>query len=287
MNMDLASSNVYQTTYRKEEGKTIVYIALASLLALAILFGAVYFMFFNTGENQAKQMLDSQKNIEGTISNNEDMMANSQPTPSSSVTPTVKSTTTPTPTSTSEQNNNQQEEQNSQTFDTNYVYGKQEQGDYSISEDKSQILQGDNPIYTAPQDYKIVSFAINGNAIFIVFKTPDAYTYEFRKVYKGSNNLGGLFYKYYSAYDMTSFVVDPVNYKTKPTYIIFTSRSKKQIFVLKVENFKETGRKVESAPGYYNFVSAFKLADQDSILINYKTADNNTAHISITFSNEQ
>ena len=268
----------YETTsFKKNDAGAIVYIALASLGALVILLGALYFMFFNNGEQQvtSSQNTNVINNKTGNSAGNVSPTPTSTAKPTSAPTPTISATATPTLT----------EEPDSGTFNTQYIYGAFQTSDYKLSDDKTQIIKiSDNSVaYTAPNGYTLVSFAIAKPSIFVVLKTPEAYTYEFRKVVYGSNNLGGLFYKYYSAYAMTSFVVDPVNYEKIDTYLIMSSLIKKQFLVLDIKNFKEAGKKVITAPGYAEFKAAYKLANQNAIKIEYTKSDNTTGSVLVSF----
>ena len=265
----------YQTTtFQKDDSSAIIYIALASLGALVVLLGAMYFLFFNSTDTKSVQKR-VENEVAGSPEQNTTVAPTSTPTVTSTPTPTTTSTPTPTPT----------QEPQHQDIDTSYVYGYVENNQYKISDDNTKILRkSDNKVmYTAPTSYKIESFAVSGSDIFVVLKTPEAYTYDFRKVKVGSSNLGGLFYTYSSAYNMRSFVVDPKNYRTKTTYIIFDSISKKQFLVLKVDKFKETGKELVSAPNYAEFVEAYKLPDQDAISITYKTSAGETKTVIVNF----
>ena len=272
----------YQTTsFKKDEGGAIIYIALASIGAIAILLGALYFMFFNNGSQNVE---NTAQGNEVVVSQNQDQQKQEQhivptSTPSVISTPTVTTTATPsvTPTESSEESQEQ--------YDSNYVYGAFETSQYKLNEDKTQIVETSTgeAVYTAPSGYSLVSFAVNKPSIFVVLKTPEAYTYEFRKVPYGGNSLGGLFYKYYSAYSMISFVVNPNNYRTNDTYIILDSIPRKQFLVLDIKNFKEVGKKVVSAPDLSQFKAAYKLSGQNAIKIEYTKSNGDTGTLLVSF----
>lgn len=272
----------YQTTsFKKDEGGAIIYIALASIGAIVVLLGALYFMFFNNGNQNVENIAQGNEVV---VSSNQDEQKQQQQivptsTPSVTSTPTVTATATPsvTPTESSEESQEQ--------YDSNYVYGAFETSQYKLNEDKTQIVKTSTgeAVYTAPSGYSLVSFAVDKPSIFVVLKTPEAYTYEFRKVPYGSNSLGGLFYKYYSAYSMTSFVVNPKNYRTTNTYLILTSVSRKQFLVLNIKEFKEVGKKVVGAPSLDEFKAAYKLADQNAIKIEYTKSSGDTGTLLVSF----
>ena len=274
---------------RKPWDSALVYIILGGVGAFLFLAVGLYLMFKIAGNNQKnQQVIENQPVMVDTTPVAQTTSPTEQPptpTPTQEQTPTPTPTvsttpsTTPTPTDTID-------ETDMTKYEANYVYGTHRTDMYYIDTDQNAIVKtaDSTVVYKAPDNYRLISFAVlDDGSVWWTGQIKGTNTYELRKVKPGQTGAGGLFWQYITTYTMRSFALNPANTKTDPVYILFDRPLTKQVYVLKIHEYKEAGKKLEKIEDYEAFEALYKQKDNDAVDIKYKDASNNVKIFTISF----